>query len=113
VILRRAGGAGPPGKAVVVGDRTVDFDTYAVILSDGTRQALSHLEARLLSLLMREENKPLDRARILDEVWGIEAYPTDRTVDNTVVRLRKKLEPDPKKPRHIITVHGVGYKFVP
>ncbi|MHC5038570.1 MAG: response regulator transcription factor [Planctomycetota bacterium] len=112
VILRRTGRDEAPGPLPRVGEREIDFDTYAVIHPDGSRQALSHLEVRLLSLLMREKNKPLDRARILDEVWGIEAYPTDRTVDNTVVRLRKKLEPNPKDPRHIITVHGVGYKYV-
>jgi len=112
VILRRAGRHQQAGSRARVGDREVDFETYAVILPDGSRSNMSDLEARLLGLLMREKNKPLDRARILDEVWGVEAYPTDRTVDNTVVRLRKKLEPDPRDPRHIITVHGVGYKFV-
>ncbi|MHC4780833.1 MAG: response regulator transcription factor [Planctomycetota bacterium] len=112
VILRRAESGSGMAPRATVGEAEVDFETYGVIQKDGTRLALTHLEARLLALLMSERGKPLERARILDEVWGIEAYPTDRTVDNTVVRLRKKLEPDPKKPRHIITVHGVGYKFV-
>ncbi len=110
-MLRRAEAGGKPPSSVRVGDRTVEFDTYSVKLADGSRLAMSHLEAGLLELLMREKNRPVPRARILDEVWGVEAYPTDRTVDNTVVRLRKKLEEDPKKPRRIITVHGVGYKF--
>lgn len=111
VILRRAGpGAG--AARLAVGDRTVDFDTYSVTLADGAALHLSHLEARLLEMLVRRRNRPVERARILDEVWGVDAYPTDRTVDNAVVRLRRKIEPDPRQPRHIITVHGVGYKFV-
>ncbi len=112
VILRRVSGERGPRGPVRVGEREVDFETYAVLLPDGTRHNLSDLEARLLKLLMGERDRPLSRARILDEVWGVEAYPTDRTVDNAIVRLRRKLEPDPRTPRHIITVHGLGYKFV-
>lgn len=111
VILRRARG-GTRSARHTVGEREVDLDTYAVITPDGTRLSLSYREARLLELLLNERNKPLDRAHIMDQVWGIEAYPTDRVVDNTIVRLRKKLEPEPGKPRHLITVHGVGYKLV-
>jgi len=54
----------------------------------------------------------LSRDRLLDEVWGYERYPTTRTVDAHIVRLRQKLEPNPEEPRFILTVHGVGYKFV-
>ncbi len=111
VILRRAGLSGQVPPHALVGDRSVDFGTYSVSLPGGKRFTLSHLEARLLELLMKEKNKPVPRAKILDEVWGVGAYPTDRTVDNTVVRLRKKLEDDPKNPKHVLTVHGVGYKF--
>lgn len=111
VILRRAAGPKEPGNRLRVGDREVDLDTFAVVLPGGERLALSHLEVRLLELLAREMNKPVDRARILDEVWGVEAYPTDRVVDMAVVRLRRKLEKDPKKPRHLLTVHGTGYKL--
>jgi DNA-binding response OmpR family regulator len=104
VILRRSTLGTGSTSTVLVGERTVDFDSYAVLEPDGSRQNLSHLEARLLELLVREKNRPVSRKRILDEVWGVDAFPT-------VVRLRKKLEPDPRSPRHIITVHGVGYKF--
>ena len=52
-----------------------------------------------------------DRETILDRVWGFGAYPTTRTVDNFILSLRKIIEADPKKPRHILTVHGVGYRF--
>jgi DNA-binding response OmpR family regulator len=112
VILRRASQAPDGGTVIQVGDRKIDLATYTVVLPEGGKKALSHLEAGLLELLFREKNRPVDRNRILDQVWGVEAYPSDRTVDNTIVRLRRKIEVDPKKPRHIITVHGVGYKFV-
>lgn len=52
------------------------------------------------------------RNELLDEVWGHECYPTTRTVDNHIASLRAKLEDDPSKPRHLVTVHGVGYKLV-
>jgi DNA-binding response OmpR family regulator len=111
VILRRAGSASPE-EGVRVGERTVHLDRYTILEPDGTTTTLTDQEARLLELLVREEGKALQRSRILDEIWGLEAYPTDRTVDNAIVRLRRKLEPDPRRPRHILTVHGVGYKLV-
>ena len=49
---------------------------------------------------------------MLDEIWGFELFPTTRTIDNHIVKLRQKLEDDPKDPKHIITVHGIGYKFL-
>jgi DNA-binding response OmpR family regulator len=112
VILRRAGKGPAASQSIRVGEREVDLATYAVLLPGGRRKTLSHMEARLLEMLVREKGRAVARSRILDEVWGVKAYPSDRTVDNTIVRLRKKLEPDPKTPRHIVTVHGVGYKFV-
>ena len=53
----------------------------------------------------------LERARLLDEIWGRDEYPTARTVDTHVLKLRKKIEPRPDEPVHIVTVHGVGYRF--
>ncbi|MDH5492978.1 MAG: helix-turn-helix domain-containing protein [Myxococcales bacterium] len=50
---------------------------------------------------------------MLDRIWGIEASPTNRTVDNFIAKIRKKVEPQPDRPRHIVTVYGVGYKLVP
>jgi DNA-binding response OmpR family regulator len=55
----------------------------------------------------------VSRDEILDKIWGVEAYPSNRTVDNFIVKLRKKLEDDTKKPTHILTVYGYGYKLVP
>ncbi|HAN31176.1 MAG TPA: DNA-binding response regulator, partial [Myxococcales bacterium] len=53
------------------------------------------------------------RADILDEVWGMQVTPTERTVDNFIVRMRRWVEPEPDRPRHIITVHGTGYRYDP
>lgn len=73
---------------------------------------LSAKEFELLKYLVNNINVPVSRDELLDQVWGYNHYPTTRTVDNFIARLRHKLEPLPEKPQHILTVHGVGYKFV-
>lgn len=73
---------------------------------------LSNLEYQVLKYLCQRENIVIDRTTLLDEVWGYENYPSTRTVDNFILSLRKKIEDDPSKPKHILTVHGAGYKFV-
>ena len=57
--------------------------------------------------------QPVSRDEILDKIWGLEASPTNRTVDNFIVKLRRKIEAQPDKPQHILTVYGFGYKLVP
>ena len=74
---------------------------------------LSEKETALIRLLVRSQGQVLSRADILDEVWGMDVSPSERTVDNFIVRLRKLFEPDTEKPRHFITVRGEGYRFVP
>ena len=64
-------------------------------------------------MLVFERDRPLTRDMILNSVWGYQSFPNTRTVDAHVVKLRQKLEPDPNAPRHFLTVHGVGYRFVP
>lgn len=73
---------------------------------------LTHYEIEILKVLIGNKEEPISRNRLLDEVWGFELFPTTRTIDNHVVKLRQKLEDDPKDPKHILTVHGVGYKFL-
>ena len=68
-------------------------------------------ELHLLRLFTEREGEALDRATILDEVWGIRYEGTTRTLDQHIVKLRQKVEADPANPRHILTVHGVGYRF--
>ncbi len=74
--------------------------------------ALSHTENEILRFLVRRRGVPVSRTEILDEVWGRDAWPTDRTVDNFIRRLRTKIEADPADPRFILTVHRTGYQFV-
>jgi DNA-binding response OmpR family regulator len=63
-------------------------------------------------MLYERVGMAVPRADLLEQIWGAGVYPADRTVDNHIVSLRRKLEPDPKNPRHILTAHAVGYKLV-
>ncbi|MDA8017325.1 MAG: response regulator transcription factor [Thermoanaerobaculia bacterium] len=102
---------GPDGQAAF-GDVRVDFDG-AVVTRGGEELELSALEWRLLRYLVDHPDRVLPRDLLLDEVWGYEATPVTRTVDVHVSSLRQKIEEKPSHPRHIVTVHGQGYKFVP
>ena len=73
---------------------------------------LTSTEFSLLQVLIKHRNEVIPREKILNEVWGYEAYPSSRTVDNHILNLRLKLEDDPHNPEYILTVHGLGYKFV-
>jgi DNA-binding response OmpR family regulator len=73
---------------------------------------LSATEYRILHYFIDHESEVISRDKFLDEVWGYDSYPTTRTVDNYILSLRKKIEDDPTNPRHLMTVHKVGYKFV-
>jgi two-component system, OmpR family, alkaline phosphatase synthesis response regulator PhoP len=66
----------------------------------------------MLRLLVDNKNKVVSRDQILENIWGYEAYPTARTIDNFLMNLRKLFETNPKEPVHFISVRGVGYKFV-
>ena len=74
---------------------------------------MTRKEFGVLRLLAARSGEVVTREDLLNEVWGYENYPTTRTVDNHIALLRSKLEQDPSEPRHLLTVHGVGYKFVP
>jgi len=113
-VQRRAEGAAPglvqqDGK-VRFSAVTVDFAAYA-LERDGQRQGLSKKELDLLRFFLAHPGKTLSRDVILDAVWAADEYPTTRTIDMHVLKLRRKLEADPEHPRHIRTVHGVGYTF--
>lgn len=105
-------GAPGTGRRVVFGDISVDFEG-AEVRKAGQPVELSALEMRLLEYFVAHPGKVLGRDQLLDEVWGYEATPVTRTVDVHVSSLRQKLEDVPSKPRHWLTVHGRGYKFVP
>ena len=93
------------------GDVEVDFRKYEAYRK-GKIVEMTRKEFEVLRLLAARAGNVVTRDELLTEVWGYEAYPISRTVDNHVAGLRSKLESDPSRPRHIRTVHGVGYKFV-
>jgi two-component system alkaline phosphatase synthesis response regulator PhoP len=78
----------------------------------GNHLELSAKEFDLLKYFICHSGENLSRERLLEEVWGYEYYPTTRTVDAFIVHLRQKLEPAPEQPQFILTVHGIGYRFV-
>ena len=73
---------------------------------------LGHYETQILEMLSQEPGSIIDRQQLLSEIWGLDNEPMNRSVDNHIVSLRRKIEEDPKSTRHIITVHGFGYKLV-
>jgi two-component system alkaline phosphatase synthesis response regulator PhoP len=92
-------------------DVEIDFDKHEATRA-GTRVDLTGKEFEVLRLLAQNRGRIVTRDRLLEEVWGYEHYPTTRTVDNHILRLRQKLEANPSDPRHILSVYGEGYKFV-
>jgi DNA-binding response OmpR family regulator len=74
---------------------------------------LTMKEFRTLEFMIKNARRAITRNELLNEVWGYENYPCTRTVDNHILRLRQKLENDPAKPAHLVTIHGLGYKFMP
>jgi DNA-binding response OmpR family regulator len=75
--------------------------------------ALTTMEFKALKYMMQNARRVISRDELLNEVWGYENYPNTRTVDNHILRLRRKLEREPSEPRHFITIHRTGYKFMP
>lgn len=113
-ILRRGRWyASPPAAGTVVrfGGHEVDFRTYHARCRDASEHTLTQKEAMILKLMVEREGEVVPRRTILDRVWGHETFPSTRTVDNFIVRLRKRFEPDPERPAHFHTVRGVGYRF--
>jgi DNA-binding response OmpR family regulator len=92
-------------------DIVIDFKAYKAERKSVPLE-LSAREYRLLRYLITKKGTVVTRDELLDEVWGYNSYPTTRTVDNHIARLRQKIEDNVEIPKHILTVHGVGYKFV-
>jgi DNA-binding response OmpR family regulator len=110
-ILRRGARVAAAAPRFPIGEVLVDTATHS-LEREGETVPLSFYEVELLKLLHERTGQPVSRDEILDRVWGVAATPNNRTVDNFVVKLRKKIEPDRDKPRFILTVHGYGYKLV-
>jgi len=111
IFRRAARGSAATPEVVVIGDATVNF-TAQTLGARGEEHQLSFYEVELLRLLVERLGQPVSRDEILSKIWGLEAAPTNRTVDNFIVKLRKKIEKSPDKPAHILTVYGFGYKLV-
>jgi len=113
-LLRRRGwGGGPASAEVRFAGHRVDLRSWTAELADGRREPMGEREFHIFRLLSERAGQVVSRDDILDAVWGGDAFPSSRTVDNFVVRLRKLFEPDPSAPRYFHTVWGVGYRFTP
>ena len=96
-----------------IGSVQVNLSAHTLTREGKRPETLSFYEVELLRLLHERTGQPVSREEILNKIWGIAATPTNRTIDNFIVKLRKKLEKRPDKPEHILTVYGYGYKLVP
>jgi DNA-binding response OmpR family regulator len=101
----------PSSRELRFGVYRVHFDTREAVTNEG-RVTLTERECALLEYLAGREGELLPRTDILENVWGMDRFPTARTVDNYVLRLRKLFEPDPEEPIYLQTVRGRGYRFV-
>ena len=109
-VLLRRNRASANGSVLKIGHCIVDLQRYTI--HDGEKHSeMSHYEVDILKLLVSHQGQVVSRSTILNTIWGIDCYPSNRTVDNYIVKIRKKIEPNPNKPEYIITVHGVGYKL--
>ena len=109
--LRRAETPAATRARFAVGDRQVDLLRQKITVGD-EEVPLGYYETEILHVLHEHVGEAVPRAELLERIWGTGVYPADRTVDNHIVSLRRKLESDPKNPQHILTAHAVGYKLV-
>src|SRR5205807_3044194 len=107
----RRGSRPAPTETFAFDDVTVDFSKMELKRA-GREVELTAQEFKTLKFMAQNAERVITREELLNEVWGYQHYPTTRTVDNHILKLRQKLEKDPGNPLHFRTVHGVGYKFV-
>jgi DNA-binding response OmpR family regulator len=116
--MRRGGNANPAALAAAEGGPTLTFSDVKINFSSmeaeraGKTVTMTAQEFKLIKFLSASPGRVFSRDELLNEVWGYRNYPSTRTVDNHILRLRHKLEQDPGNPRHLLTIHGAGYKFV-
>ena len=111
-IFRRLHRTVVPSERIEIGGAVVDPHKHE-LTRKGKTHTLSFYEVELLRLLWERAGQPVTREEILEKIWGVPGHQSTRSVDNFVVKLRKKLEEDAAKPRHIVTIYGTGYKLVP
>jgi DNA-binding response OmpR family regulator len=109
-LLRRSAPESRPPSTLQFGDVRVDFQQLTCRRGDAAVNLTSR-EFRILEILAAAHGRPVGREEFLDKAWDYHAFPTTRTVDNQILTLRQKLEADPAQPKHILTVHGVGYRL--
>ena len=112
-IFRRLNRMAGQEDTLKIGPSEINVKKHTLARKGKRPQPLTFYEVELLKLLHERAEQPVSRDEILDKIWGIQALPSNRTVDNFLVKLRRKVEDDHKKPRHILTVYGYGYKLVP
>ena len=112
VAIRHSSRAAAESDRATFGQISVDF-TRMELTRAGEQVAVTTLEFKLLKFFIQNANRVISREELLNEVWGYQNYPSTRTVDNQILKLRQKIEPDPASPLHIRTMHGAGYKFIP
>jgi DNA-binding response OmpR family regulator len=110
-LLRRKAEINKDLEEIVFGKLVVNFKKQEAF-KKGKRLGLSVKEFEILKYFAQREGMVITRTMLLDDVWGYDVYPTTRTVDNYILSLRKKIEDDPSDPKHILTVHTSGYKFL-
>lgn len=111
ILRRQRWYAGGEVRVVRFGGNEVDLRRYRGTDATGREHELTHKEAQILKCLFDREGEVVARDDILDRVWGAATYPSSRTIDNFILRLRRRFELDPAAPRHFHTVHGIGYRF--
>jgi len=111
-VVRRAAPAVSTAERYSFGDVTVDFARLQATRA-GSPISLTAHEFKVLKFFVQNSERVLSRSELLNEVWGYQSYPTTRTVDNHIWKLRQKLESDPENPVHFLTVHSAGYRFLP
>lgn len=100
-----------PPDVYAFNGKSIDFDNLALRISDKT-VPLTLMEANLLRFLIQHEGQTVSRRTMLEQVWGVREDTDTRAIDNFVVRLRRYIEDEPSQPRHLVTVRGVGYRFI-
>jgi DNA-binding response OmpR family regulator len=111
-IFRRQARMGATDETFPIGPWTINTRKHTMSKGRATKR-LTFYELEVLKLLRERADDAVSRDELLEKVWGVQPSPTNRTVDNFVVKLRRKLEEDQKSPKHILTVYGFGYKLVP
>ncbi|MEZ4366322.1 MAG: response regulator transcription factor [Kofleriaceae bacterium] len=111
-IFRRQARLTQTEEAFAIGPWTINVRKHTMTRGRASKR-LTFYELEVLKLLRERADEPVSRDELLEKVWGVRPSPTNRTVDNFIVKLRRKLEEDQKNPRHILTVYGQGYKLVP